>query len=258
MSAPDTVPFEDLGVTSEASTGRSPKLLIALLVGSALVVVLVVLLLQGSDDPVEVTQAADAQVVQTQVEESGDPAVEDLPEGAEPLPVTTYEVFLERDPFDPVVPEDEPTPVTNAGSNADADGDTAADGDSQQDTTDRATADPDDPDAPARRGSDAGSRDQGGSTSDDGPPESGAPPGECRGGNEEAVCDGRVVSLVDVTTDGQGQAMAVVQVDTTLYEVRSGDRFAQHFEVRAIDGGCVSLLHGDDGFQLCNGDRVLK
>jgi hypothetical protein len=258
MSAPDTAPFNDLGVTAEGPTRRNAKLLVALLAGFAAVVVVALLLLRGGDDPVEVTQAADAEVVQTQVEEPGDPQADDLPEGAEPLPVTTYEVFLERDPFDPVVPEDEPTPVTDAGGNADADADDA-DGASPGGDGDRNDTDPSDPDAPAPRDSD-GSRsgEPGTSSPDDGPPESGAPPGECRGGNEEAVCDGRVVSLVDVTTDDQGRPMAVVQVDTTLYEVRSGDRFAQHFEVRAIDGECVNLLHGDDGFQLCNGDRVLK
>jgi hypothetical protein len=67
------------------------------------------------------------------------------------------------------------------------------------------------------------------------------------------VCDGRVVTLTEIRGE-----VAYVQVDSTVYEVRRGDVFAQYFVVRSIDGACVNLLYGDDGFRLCEGDRVLK
>jgi len=52
--------------------------------------------------------------------------------------------------------------------------------------------------------------------------------------------------------------MAVIQVDTTIYEVRVGETFAGSFLLRSIDGRCVNVLYGDDGFRLCEGDRVMK
>jgi hypothetical protein len=145
------------------------------------------------------------------------------------LPAATYEIFLSRDPFEPVVPEDVPTasdgaatPVSDSGNTTDPDDDNGA-----TEPTDSDATDPD-------------------------------PAGSGCTRQGEVVCDGRVVSLVDVTTDADGESVAAVQVDTTIYEVVPGQTFAGSFQLRAIDGQCVSMLHGDDGFQLCTGDRVLK
>jgi hypothetical protein len=258
VSAPEMSPLDEIGGSAETGAGRNGKLL---LVGVGVVflaiVLLMVLFMGGDEEAVDVTSAADSTPVQAQADEPAEVSPEDGPEGLEPLPVVTYEVFLERDPFDPVVPEDEPTPTAEPGNSDSGDPDDP-DAPAPGQPGDQDPDDPSDPDARAPDGtSPRQPRDTVPGERGDGPPEHGAPAGECRGGNEEAVCDGRVVSLVDVTNDSQG-SLAVVQVDTTVYEVRSGDRFAQNFEVRAIDGSCVNLLHGDDGFQLCTGDRVLK
>jgi hypothetical protein len=151
------------------------------------------------------------------------------------LPAVTYDVFLSRDPFDPVIPEPEPPAP-------------ADDGTQQVAVTDAVqpmpAPDPGDPTDPAQPGETV--------------PDlvAGEPPtGDCHG-EDEVVCDGRVVTLAGV--ERGDEPTASIQVDTTVHEVRAGDVFAGYFQVRAIDGGCVSLLYGDDGFTLCEGDRVLK
>lgn len=123
----------------------------------------------------------------------------------ETLPVETFEVFLARDPFEPVRPAPgEPSPPPGA------------------------------------------------------TPSPGVPPGEGCVGNGEVVCDGMVVSLVDVFVDEDGRPAAVIQVNTTLYTVHEGDVFADNFRVLAIDPPCVTLMFGDDTFTLCEGERILK
>lgn len=85
----------------------------------------------------------------------------------------------------------------------------------------------------------------------------GSDSGPCRG-TDTVVCEGRTVTLIDVYVTGDGEAVAVVQVDSTLYEVGRGDTFAQNFQVVSIDPPCVTLLYGDDAFTLCEGERTLK
>lgn len=92
-------------------------------------------------------------------------------------------------------------------------------------------------------------------------PSPGASPGTSPGGcvgDAEVVCDGRVVTLVDVFEDDAGLPTAVIQVDSTLYTVHEGDTFAQNFRVLSIDPPCVTLIFGDDSFTLCEGEQVLK
>jgi hypothetical protein len=80
--------------------------------------------------------------------------------------------------------------------------------------------------------------------------------GRCRGG-EEMVCDGHVVTLHEVRTNAAGP-VAVMQVDTTNYEVSVGETFATSFRVLSIEGQCVTFLYGDDTSTLCVGQRTLK
>lgn len=150
--------------------------------------------------------------------------VAQVPDGAETagaLPLVTYEVFLERDPFSPV------TPLFVA------------------------------------QGSDSGSGGSGNQNNDstDIQPIGGTgnqqTNGTCTSGRE-AVCDGRIVSVIDVRSASGGGLLAIIQVDSTIYEVREGDIFATDFQVVRIREDRVSLLRGDDAFDLSVGARVLK
>lgn len=225
------------------------------------------------------------------------------------LPIETYEIFLSRDPFEPVIPapavgtdtdgDGVPDPIT------DTDGDGIPDGGDPGDGTDsdgdgtvqhnavlidvfvddsgeaRALVRVDDRIYTVGEGDafaagyaviaiegtcvtftfngDAFTLCEGGAAPPgDGDDDGGAgDPGPCTG-DDEVVCDGHVVTLVDVFLDGDGTPVAVVQVDSTLYEVRRGDTFGQNFQVISIDPPCVTLLYGDDAFTLCEGERTLK
>jgi hypothetical protein len=227
VSAYDTVPG---GQEPEATRSRRPlvlTLVLLLVVGMAAGAAWWVLGDDAAPDVVDV--AAPAPATASPASDT-DVSVADGDVELVALPTATYEIFLARDPFEPVVPEDvqsgegtAATPVSGSDDTSNTDDDNGA-------TDPSDSADATDPDT-------AGS-------------------GCTRQG--EVVCDGRVVSLVDVTTGSDGEAIAAVQVDTTIYEVVPGQTFAGSFQLRAIDGQCVSLLHGDDGFQLCTGDRVLK
>lgn len=178
----------------------------------------------------------------------GEPEAEQTAAPDETLPVATYEVFLSRDPFRPVIPE--------PGAGADGDGTTDGDGTDGDGTTDGDGADGDGTDGD---GADGDGTDGDGTDGDgtDGDGTDGDDEGACTG-QDEVVCDGRVVSLVDVFVDDDGTPVAVVQVDNELFEVRDGDVFAENFQVMAVDPPCVTLLFGDDSFTLCEGERVLK
>jgi hypothetical protein len=146
------------------------------------------------------------------------------------VPATTYEVFLSRDPFEPVVPEPESaTPVTNNSGDA---GDDADSNDPDNGATDSSAGD--------IAGGDEASGDSDGCS-----------------GTTSVVCDGRTVSLVDIT-DREGELVAVVQIDTTLYEVRKGETFAQHFVLKDLTKTTATIAYVEDAFTLMVGDRVLK
>jgi hypothetical protein len=153
------------------------------------------------------------------------------------LPTVTYDVYLSRDPFDPVVPEPVPTSTsTSDGSDSNS------------------TENGDDADADSDRGTGDDSTDRSGDRDDEG---GRSENGTCRG-EDEVVCAGKVVTLVEIRRPEGSVPTAIVQVDDAMYEVESGQVFAGSFVVRTIDGSCVSILYGDDGFTLCEGDRVLK
>lgn len=129
-------------------------------------------------------------------------------------------VFLSRDPFEPVVPEEEPAP--------------------DPDPTD---PDPDDPDADP--------------TDPDDPDPVDTDPDGCQD-NAELVCDGQVLTLLEVS-DPNGDPTAVFQVNTTQYEVSPGDAFADGFVLEQITGnGCAWVSYGDEAHLQCPGEVRLK
>ncbi|MDX1745820.1 MAG: hypothetical protein R3324_07775 [Halobacteriales archaeon] len=212
-------------------------------------------------------------------------------DGLAALPIETYEIFLNRDPFRPVVPAPDDGGAGDGGTDGGDDEGTTPPDDGQLvlvsvDTT----ADECDPVAPPCAfirvddvlwlvnedrpvfGEDdqfvvveiadpcvtVSTPDGERTLCEDGPDGDGDGDGDgCTSQDGEVVCDGRVVSVVDVFTE-DGQARAVVQVDDQLFEVDEGDVFAENFEVLSIDPPCVTLLFGDDSFTLCEGERVLK
>jgi hypothetical protein len=134
--------------------------------------------------------------------------------------VTTYEVFLSRDPFARVIPE------PAGAAPAPAPGQDPVPGTDPQDPTD-----PTDPTTP--------------------------PAEECVQ-NAELVCNGRVVTVIDIFEGDDGELTAVIRVNDTLYEVGEGDQFLT-FRVDSIDPPCVDLMNGDaDTFRICEGEAVLK
>jgi hypothetical protein len=66
------------------------------------------------------------------------------------------------------------------------------------------------------------------------------------------------VALLDVVTSDTGRS-ATVRVGSTIYEqARPGDVFATSFKVVSLTDTCGTFLYGDDRFQLCKGQEVLK
>jgi hypothetical protein len=169
-----------------------------------------------------------------------EPAVPDVDVVATALPVVTHEVFLSRDPFDPVVPE--PVVPVDATDPSNPDAVVPLDPDAPLPVV---PVDPDaplpvvpvDPDAPL--------------------PVTGNPDDPRCAGEQELVCDGRVITLIDTTTAG-GDPVAIIRVDTTIYEVRVGETFAGTFLLAAIDGSTVTVLYGDESNVLLPGHSVLK
>ena len=190
---------------------RTPVLVVAVLVALAATVLVASI---GADDTSLPTVAPAAAT-----DDDADPTPTDVREiDPKVVPVMTYEVFLTRDPFQPVVPEDEPTPTLEPGDPSSP---------TSPDPTSPTPVVPRDPEDPACVGS------------------------------EEVVCEGRVLSLLDITTMN-GEPLAVGQVDTIVYQVFEEQVFAGNFRVHAIDGSCLSVLYGDDSFRLCLGDTILK
>jgi hypothetical protein len=81
--------------------------------------------------------------------------------------------------------------------------------------------------------------------------------GSTGAGGAPAPSGGQRVTLLDVLDEG-GTTKAQVKVGSTVYKVASGEVFADNFKVVSISGNCVTLLHGDDKFTLCEGEEVIK
>jgi hypothetical protein len=137
-------------------------------------------------------------------------------------PVVTYDVELSRDPFDPVVPELESVEVI-----------------------DTVATDPfSDPGQPVLVG-DAG-------------PTSVTPTEDRCSGTQEVVCDGQVVSLLDIRSGDDGLLVAVVQVDATVHQLRKGDPFGERYVLQQVTASTATIAYGDEAFTLMIVDRVLK
>lgn len=198
----------------------------------------------GMGQPQEVTPTDSAST--TPLETPTDEATEELLEpGA--ISVATYEVFLSRDPFQPVVPvADGDTSTTPA---------TPTDGQPTGSPTTGPTTAPTTTPTSGPGGPGSGPGTDPGTGPGTGPDDPATEGPSCVTG-KAVVCDGHVVELVDVVA-GEPPT-AVVRVDETAYEVTAGQAFAESFEVLAIEGSCATLLYGDDAFTLCEGESVLK
>lgn len=231
--------------TVDQMSGRSPRATVAIAVGIVVALLLgwflaVAPLLAGDDSREPAfAQTPTPTATATEPDDAASPPIGEAEE-AEQLPIETYEVFLSRDPFEPIRPEADnggdgggtTGTTTTTTTTGDGDGTTTGDGDGDDTTT--------------------GDGD-GGTTGDVGPP---LGDDDDDGGDSEQV-DGREVVLIDVFEEN-GQERVVVEVDGTAYEVGEGDEFAENFRVLSIDPPCATFLHGDDAFTLCEGERVLK
>jgi hypothetical protein len=77
----------------------------------------------------------------------------------------------------------------------------------------------------------------------------GTPPPAPSGGSSITI-DGHTVVLLDLFTQ-DGQDMAQVEVDGTVYTAKVGETFAQNFTLQSVNGGCADFLYGDQSFSLC-------
>lgn len=159
-----------------------------------------------------------------------------------PLPLVTYELFLARDPFEPVVPEPVTAPADPSAPGSPAPGDGTG------------TTGPTSPDSNANGNSTGNAN--GNSTGNSGGNSGGAANGGCTG-TSEVVCNGRVLTVIEVAEEN-GEMIAVIQVDTMRYRVGVGDVFADNFQVVSITPDQVKILYGDRVSTIEVGDNALK
>lgn len=84
-------------------------------------------------------------------------------------------------------------------------------------------------------------------------PGNGATPGPGSTGSAQ----GHRVSLVDIFEEG-GSRKALIEVDGTEYTVGVGQVFADSFRLDALSADCADITFGDEGFELCTGEEILK
>jgi hypothetical protein len=228
-------------MTQEQMPVRASRkgLQIVLLVGVVVVavVVAVVAFLGGDDDLTEPVAAEGSELVASEALEAPSLAADVSDVELAALPTVTYDVYLARDPFDPVIPE----PVAAAGETVQTQPST------EPDAAQPVGSDPTD-DATQPGGDDVGDT-----------PDDGADPTDaCRGdGGEEVVCNGHVVTLQSLTNGAE--PLAVIQVDTVVYGVVPGQVFAERFQfLDVVDDRTVRLLYGDEVFRVSVGERVMK
>jgi hypothetical protein len=170
-------------------------------------------------------------------EGEGEEATEDEQVGDEPipLPLVTYELFLARDPFEPVVPEPVSAPSDPNGTDGSGSGGSGSD---------------------ANGSGGSGGTGTSGGNSNSGGNSSGNSNGGCTG-TSEVVCDGRVLTVIEVFEEN-GELIAVIQVDTMRYQLGVGDIFVDFFQVVSISPDRVRLLYGDSVVTIDVGDNALK
>lgn len=216
--------------TLEVETKRNLKGIQLALVGLIVVLLLGAVwffFLKGEADPAvdaelpPVTEVAPAPPVED--EATVDPPAD--PKAPGQGPKETTEVFAPKDPFEPLISAAGATTTYTSGTT----------------DTSGSTDDPADPAVDETPVEDDGT---------------GGPGGGGGGGNTQGV-GGRDVRLNDVSTT-PGEKSASVKVDGVVYDVFSGDRFAENFKLIAVYGKCATMLFGDDQFTLCEGEHVLK
>jgi hypothetical protein len=175
------------------------------------------------DPPALTAEEEGEQEQATEDEQAGDEAI--------PLPLVTYELFLARDPFEPVVPEPVAQPSDPSDPNGSGSSGSGADG----------------------SGTSTGGGTSGGNSSGNA---SGNSNGGCSG-DTEVVCNGRVVTVIEVF-EQNGELLAVIQVDTMRYQVGVGDIFADFFQAVSISPDQVRVLYGDSVVTVQVGDNALK
>jgi hypothetical protein len=93
----------------------------------------------------------------------------------------------------------------------------------------------------------------GGATATTAPPGAGA-----SGGAATEPRRSQRVALLNVYQAG-GRTVADVRVNDTVYpRLAPGATFAGNFKVVSLQGSCGTFLFGDERFQLCKGEEVLK
>lgn len=192
---------------------------------AALLLVGTAFLAQGPRDEQEAPLVIDGDLAVS--DEEPEPIAEELDEPIL-MPLVAYELFLSRDPFEPVVEEPEPEPSEPVDTD---------------DPNGTSPADPSDPTAPGGNGT--------------APPPDGSETGRCRG-VQEVVCDGIVLTIEEVR-EIDGERVAIIVVDDVRWQVREGERFAEAFELLRIqDDGSLRLIYGDEVFTLRAGESALK
>jgi len=215
-----------LGVVSGVLGGLGLLLLVAL-VGPGVA---------GSGDDGGVIPLPPAEIVtEASTEAEGGSQAEQADE-AVALPIVAENIYLSRDPFEPVVPEDEPANGGNGG-NGTTGGGTNGGGTNGD-----------------------GSTDPGGTNGDPVPPPTPDADSTCMG-SEELVCDGQVVTLEGTSGSGESRT-ASIKVNSTTYVVSVGETFATNFILLGFDGDCVNIAYGPDELdierQLCQSLSPLK
>lgn len=212
-----------------ARSGVHGLLLVLGLIGAAVVAGLAAWSLGAAGDDTGPSALADDPSF---IAESGDDEASDPQEADEPipLPLVTYELFLARDPFEPVVPD--PVPAAPAPGEPTDPADPTA---------------PPAPDTPPTTPPNE-SNTNGNSTANEN--------GACTG-TIEVVCNGRVLSVIEIAEEN-GELVAVIEVDTMRYRVGVGDVFADNFQVVSISPNEVRILFGDRVSSIEVGDNALK
>jgi hypothetical protein len=77
----------------------------------------------------------------------------------------------------------------------------------------------------------------------------GSPPPAPSGGSSITI-DGHTVVLLDLFSQN-GNDMAQVEVDGTVYTAQVGETFAQNFTLQSVNGSCADFLYGNQTFTLC-------
>lgn len=199
----------------------------ALVAGLVLLALVATWLIVDRNQPSTAVQGAAEEDTLAQADDDSDEGAnenEDLEELLESLAVT-YDVFIARDPFESIRPEEVVAPTDPSDPSDPTDPTDPTDPADPTDPSDLPPTDPDD--------------------------------GLCRTG-AEVVCDGQVLTLESI---GDGQATFTVSGQS--YVVAPGETFVTNFTLlRIADAACADVVYIDgdeaDAFQVCVGDTTTK